>query len=187
MSRVKGLRKCKHCGDFFSPDPRNRHHQQFCSKPQCKKASKAQSQRRWLKKPENRNYFRGSDNVKRVQQWRKEHPGYWRKASSQNNALQEILSENDKRKQKVKYDFAETALQDLLPMQSDVFIGLIANLTGTALQDDIAITLGRMQQLGRDILNHKGGGYVQEVPHLSGQSPASPETVQLGGPALGPG
>jgi hypothetical protein len=34
--------------------------------PECRKASKVESQRRWLSKPENQNHFRGSANVERV-------------------------------------------------------------------------------------------------------------------------
>lgn len=178
MNRVREKRKCKNCKEFFTPDPRNRDRQIFCSKPECRKASKAYSQRRWLNKPENRNYFRGPENVKRVQQWRKEHPGYWRKSSSKKNALQETLSDNRHEKREVEGNFVGSALQDLFFIQPEVLIGLIANLTGSALQDDIAMTLGRMQQLGRDILNlDKGVGYVQKIPHLSGPSPESPKTV----------
>ena len=173
--------KCKNCHELFTPDPRNRDRQKFCSKPECKKASKAKSQKRWLKKPENKDYFRGPENVKRVQQWRKEHPGYWRRHSSKKYALQETLADNHNQKQDVAGNSLDNALQlqDLFPVQPDVFIGLIANLTGSALQDDIAVTLARMQQLGRDILNPKyeGGGYVQEISCMSGQGPASPKTV----------
>ena len=52
-------RKCLCCGGLFRPDPRNRRHQRYCSQPACRKASKAASQRRWLGKPDNRDYFRG--------------------------------------------------------------------------------------------------------------------------------
>ena len=38
-------------------------------------------------------------------------------------------------------------------MQPAVVIGLIAQFTGYALQDDIAMAARRMQQLGNDILN----------------------------------
>ena len=173
--------KCNNCKELFTPDPRNRDRQKFCSKPECKKASKAKSQKRWLKKLENKDYFRGPENVKRVQQWRKEHPGYWKRSSSKKHTLQETLAGNHNQKQDVAGNFLDNALQlqDLLPVQTDVFIGLIANLTGSALQDDIAVTLARMQQLGRDILNPKyeGGGYVQEISCMSGQGPASPKTV----------
>jgi hypothetical protein len=69
-------KKCRHCQDLFVPDHRNRNRQKYCRKPACSKASKAASQKRWLQKPENQNYFRGPENAQRVQQWRKEHPGY---------------------------------------------------------------------------------------------------------------
>jgi hypothetical protein len=59
-------RTCLHCRELFRPDPRNLRHQRYCSKPQCRKASKAASQRRWLAKAQNRDYFRGAANVERV-------------------------------------------------------------------------------------------------------------------------
>ena len=43
-------RKCLNCGRLFRPDPRNRRHQRYCSAPDCRKASKAVSQARWLSK-----------------------------------------------------------------------------------------------------------------------------------------
>lgn len=70
-------RSCNHCQCCFNPDPRNRHHQQYCSKPECRRASKQASQKRWASKPENRDYFRGPENVQRVQEWRARHQGYW--------------------------------------------------------------------------------------------------------------
>ena len=83
-------RKCRHCLDLFDPEPRNLRHQRYCSKPACRKASKADSQRRWLGKAQNRDYFRGAANVARVQAWRTAHPGYWKRPRVQNEmALQE--------------------------------------------------------------------------------------------------
>ena len=41
-------RKCWHCGQLFRPDPRNLRHQRYCSAKECRRASKAASQRRWL-------------------------------------------------------------------------------------------------------------------------------------------
>jgi hypothetical protein len=55
-------------------------------------------------------------------------------------------------------DFAPTALQDSLILQPSVIIGLIAQFTGYALQDDIAMAARRMQQLGNDILNPQPEG-----------------------------
>ena len=83
-------RKCRHCRELFLPDPRNLRHQHYCSKPECRRASKAASQRRWLSKPANRDYFRGAANVQRVRAWRAAHPGYWQRTGPQTGiALQE--------------------------------------------------------------------------------------------------
>jgi hypothetical protein len=68
-------RKCKCCRTLFRPDPRNRHHQRYCSEAACRAASKAASQARWRAAPENQSYFRGPVNVARVQAWRSQHPG----------------------------------------------------------------------------------------------------------------
>ena len=62
-------RKCKCCLKLFRPDPRNRHHQYYCSASGCRAASKAASQARWRAKPENQSYFCGPVNVARVQAW----------------------------------------------------------------------------------------------------------------------
>ena len=59
-------RKCRHCGQLFRPDPRNLRHQRYCSAKECRRASKAASQRRWLAKAENRDYFRGPEQMARV-------------------------------------------------------------------------------------------------------------------------
>jgi len=56
-------RKCLHCHQIFHPDVRNRRHQRHCSAKDCRRASKAASQRRWLLKPENHDYFKGPANV----------------------------------------------------------------------------------------------------------------------------
>jgi hypothetical protein len=83
-------RKCKCCRMLFRPDPRNRHHQRYCSATACRAASKAASQARWLAAPENQGYFRGPVNVARVQAWRSRHPGYWRRARRVGTALQDL-------------------------------------------------------------------------------------------------
>ena len=73
--RQKEQIKCRHCCDLFTPEPRSAGRQEYCSKnDECKKASKAASQTRWRAK--NPDHFKGSVNVKRVQLWRKENPGY---------------------------------------------------------------------------------------------------------------
>ena len=89
--------KCCHCQQLFTPDARNATRQRYCSKTACRKHSKADSQRRWLQKPENRDYFRGQVHVLRVKRWRAAHPGYWRKAKRSPVALQDPLIEEKKR------------------------------------------------------------------------------------------
>jgi hypothetical protein len=74
----KSKRRCRNCKNWFTPDPRNRFHQKFCSEAACQKVSKAASQKRWHSKPVNRYQWRGPDEVKRVREWREEHAGYWR-------------------------------------------------------------------------------------------------------------
>jgi hypothetical protein len=169
MGAIK-RKRCKHCKKLFIPDPRNTGRQNYCSEPECRYASKKDSQRRWLSKPENRDYFRGPENVARVQQWRKAHPGYWRKTQ---NALQDPLIGQPAVNIDDTNELKCGALQDLLNPQPSVLIGLIASFTGLALQDDIAKTVRRLQQLGQDIINPatQKGGRHDETAHLETSHP----------------
>jgi hypothetical protein len=186
MAKRMRKRKCPSCGGFFTPDHRNWRRQRYCSQPECRKAGKAASQKRWLQKPENRDYFRGPENVRRVQEWRKAHPGYSRKNRA---ALQDHLSGKHKESPTVKPSFAACALQDLLSFQPTVLVGLISHLTGSALQDDIALSARRLQQLGNDILNgpthNNGGTHDSKASHLSAALAPHTQPVQLGGPPVG--
>lgn len=153
-------RKCNNCSELFTPDPLNVKKQQYCRKPQCRKASKAASQEKWLSKPENQGCFSGPDNVERVQKWRQKNPGYSRRkkhpmALQDHLPVQPAENKGDIPKQ------SSYALQDLLTAQPAVIIGLISSYIGSSLQDDIARTLLRMEQFGQEILlfqtQYKGG------------------------------
>jgi hypothetical protein len=173
------MRKCANCLVFFVPNQRNAWHQKYCTKPQCRKASQAASWKEWFAKEENRDHFRGPVNVLRVQEWRKKHPGYWqRKTPKENDALPNLLIEiqsvnqlvvdhvpeslenhlidKTQKSQAVK-PYSEVAggnaLQNFLIPQHAVLVGLIAHLTGSALQNVVVPTIRRMEELGRDILN----------------------------------
>jgi hypothetical protein len=123
-------RKCLHCGDSYRPDPRNLRHQRYCSKSQCRKASKAASERRWLAKAPNRDYFRGAASVERVRAWRAAHPGYWRRPGAQStSALQADSLAQPIETHEKSPPLAALALQDLLGAQPVVLIALIANST----------------------------------------------------------
>jgi hypothetical protein len=191
MRRPRTPRKCKHCQTFFAPDPRSARRQRYCAKLACRQASKAASQHRWLQKPGNRDYFTGPTHVERVRQWRQAHPGYWRRQSARTpNALQEDLTSQAQQTQPLEGALTPYALQDAFFTQPAVVVGLIAHFTGLTLQEDIATTARRLQQLGRDILcgstPYQGGIPDAQTPHLTYQTPPSPQTVQLGGSALGP-
>jgi hypothetical protein len=176
MTRQIRKRKCKKCYEYFLPDPHNIKKQRYCSKPDCRKASKAAAQARWLAQKDNRNYFRSPENVMRVQAWRAQHPGYWRKGTKSNNALQDHPPSKTTNNQGVNTELTQVALQDLLITQRAVLAGLIALLTGNTLQDDIATTTRHMQQLGSDILNsstpdYQGGDYVNKTTNTSRPGP----------------
>jgi hypothetical protein len=180
---MDGIKRCcANCHQSFRADSRNAWHQRYCTAPECRAASKSTSQRQWLAKPENRDYFRGPENVQRVQQWRQAHPGYSRQGRANATSaaapppaagptppaatpLQELAPTQVTDAQE---DFALAAapagaaaacpaspplpLQDLLQQQPVVLIGLLAHLSASTLQDDIALAGRRLLQLGHDVL-----------------------------------
>jgi hypothetical protein len=185
-------KKCPYCNRLFSPDARNGNRQKFCCRtPECRKASKKESQKRWFEKPENQDYFRGSQQVQRVREWRKNHPGYWRKKSCINpEPLQDVLiSEPTENKADVA-KFENSALQDIINAQPLVMLGLIANITGIALQDDMAATVRRLLLLGQDFTHQptisKGERHGIQTTCLPPTCPLSTQTVQLAGSSPGP-
>jgi hypothetical protein len=139
-------RKCKHCRKFYHPDPRTQHHQCYCSSKACRRASKVESQRRWLAQPANQNYFRGPDQVARVQIWRKQHSDYWKKRCKKGVVLQEMIS-----------------------LQPVAMVGLISQLTGYALQEEIVMQLRQYHTRGQMILGMvptikaRGNGHARET------------------------
>ena len=171
---TRGLRKCCHCGTWYKPDPRNCFHQRFCSKPECQATSKRISQQKWCRK--NPDHFRGKDEVKRVQDWRRGHPGYWKRRGARAGsgppvALQEIIPAqsvdnallNELRNQ-VSSEIS-LPLQEIITAQNHVITGLTAMVTGDTLQEDIAAVLSTCYERGQRI-----GGIVpwmkqQELTH----------------------
>jgi len=177
----KGKRKCRHCHAFFKPDPRNVRHQRYCSHPQCRRASKAASQRKWLHRPANADYFKGPEQVARVQAWRRAHPGYSRRTRGEPSLtptpLQDHLIVQVTDNAKETSDLVDPALQDLLSAQPVVLLGLIASLTGSTLQDDIVNTSRKMLRLGQDVLNRpspvgRPHGHQTPITPRAGAPPA---------------
>ena len=198
---TQGYRRCCHCGNWFRPHPRNVCHQRYCSKPECRKASKRASQRKWSRK--NRGYFRGRVHVKRVQAWRRAHPGYWKRPGTgapegPADALQDLLISQgyDSHGVKVFRDCLSREisrpLQDLLNAQCHVLVGVASMVSGEALQENLGEVLTACYERGQRI-----GGVVpwmppREVAHERSRSPepataaAGAAPVQLGGSPAGP-
>ena len=162
--------KCLHCREFFIPCPNSRHTQRYCAKSECRKASKAAAQTKWLSKPENRFYFHGPENVGRVQRWRERHPGYWRKKRpSRPDALQDLVPTEVSQNQPITLndigrlaeDFSlrepskalgGDALQDLACVQVPLLAGVVSLLIGDGLQDRFATFTRELVDRGKRVL-----------------------------------
>ena len=158
MTCSPSRRKCRCCSKFFVPDPRTADRQRYCSKPGCRQASKAASQRHWFSKNGNGDYFRGAEEVRRVQAWRRSNPGYWRRKKPSSQRIQVIDNQAaniDQSSCNVPRELPRT-LQDDCLTQDPAFVGLISMVTGSTLQEDIALTARQLLLRGRNILGLVG-------------------------------
>jgi hypothetical protein len=180
MSVEPSRRKCRCCRRMFDPDYRNGYHQRYCSRPACRRASRVATQRQWRRKPENRDHFRGPDEVRRVQEWRREHPGYWKQQSPPNSDLQAVERQQVNREQ-TSCNAPATAgppLQEVCWAQNPAFVGLISLVTGSTLQDDIEATTRQVLLRGRNILGlHVPEPMTATVSMYDRQTPDSPGAV----------
>jgi len=96
--------------------------------------------------------------VERVRQWRSEHPGYWKRAR-ETGALQDTMGVTQAADPKpddlgldcvTRYD-----RQPLWRQQSPLVIGLIAQLTGSTLQETIAHTTHRLFEKGQAVIGRQ--------------------------------
>ncbi len=142
-SKSSNHRKCAHCGRRFRVDPRVGRHHRFCSRPVCAKISRATAQRRWLEREKQREVESKAD-VYRMQDWRKAHPGYWRRKTQVGRYILRGELANVAR---------EFALQDMIDTHFSLVVGLVSYLTRSALQDTIASELRRLMLRGHGILS----------------------------------
>lgn len=147
-----GHRKCRHCREFFIPDARNRRRQDYCRQPACRGASKAASRRKWESKPENRDYNCSAEKAAKVRAWQAANPGYWKGRRGRKSVLPDLLIAEVAVKQGVMVQDDVGVLPDLWRVQSPVVIGLIAQLTGSVLPEDIAVMTGRLIARGQALM-----------------------------------
>ena len=77
-------------------------------------------------------------------------PGYWKKSPTVAQGGQTAASQTTKPEQTSCNGWG--ALQDVCLEKDPVFVGLLSMVTGRALQEDIAITVGDLLFRGRKIL-----------------------------------
>ena len=184
MSDQPSRRKCRCCKSFFRPDHRNGHHQQYCSAPACRHASKQASQRRWRQTKSGRDYFRGAQEVRRVQEWRRAHPGYWRRQKSQSGTGQDPDNKavNPEQTSCNVPGSALRTLQDIYLTQHPAFVGLISMVTGSTLQEDIATTARLLLIRGQNILGLKQPGQPSSTTLASYEQASAPTGSSSAGP-----
>ena len=151
-------RKCECCGQLYMPDNRHFRDQKYCPKPVCRHASKLASHRRWYRSEKAADHRDLEENKRRMREWRANHPKYWRRTGKDPaGALQETTLSEPIDSQEVAPSLNRSALQDMNFLQPALVVGLVAHLSGSALQDTIAETSRRFVLLGQDILG-KGPG-----------------------------
>ncbi len=174
MTRTRRC-KCRHCAQLYDPDPRNRYHQRYCRQPACRRASKSASQRRWRTSPKGKNYFRGPANRQRVKAWQRAHPGYWRKRRQSRRAGTRALQDHCPPQVLVpegdKSTLPPRALQDVIRTQGLALTGLVAQLTGSALQENIASTTRRLIRLGQQIQGPHRRRLADDLRRYAGDGP----------------
>lgn len=75
---MRRQKKCRTCGQWFTPCPQNYRRQKACSDPECQAQRAREAVRNWHVK--NPTYDDGREAYYR--QWQEEHPGYWRNRSA---------------------------------------------------------------------------------------------------------
>ena len=171
-------RNCIVCKELLHPDPRNIGRQKACSLAACQKARKALSQRRWLSKPENRDYFRGPEHVRRVQAWRRKNPNHRPSRAPAKGApvLQDPSVSQPVEDEPLKLSLTNLALRDALSTQHVLLTGLIALLSGSTLQDDIDSFIRRLIDQGRDIHGMRQSSWAPDpsTPSISNDRKTAP-------------
>lgn len=144
MKRRKGRIRCSRCREWFIPDHRKGKRQRYCGTSECRKASRAASQAKWLAKPENAGYFQGPGNALRVRVWRAANPRPKKPAS--HKAMQRLIQP------RLAAALKACGVQDLNERQLALLLGLVSHLAHSSVQDVIARRLRRFMFAGYAVL-----------------------------------
>lgn len=136
--------RCNGCGRRFIPDPRARKRQRFCRAQECKRASQAASQAKWLSKPENSHYFKGPGNALRVKLWRSANPRA--KKPPQQKAMQRLIQPA------LANALKACGVQDLNERQLALVLGVVSALARSSVQDVIARRIRQFMFAGYAVL-----------------------------------
>jgi hypothetical protein len=120
----KQTRRCAHCGQRFTINPRVGKRHRFCAKPACVQTSRIVARKRWLRKG-GRQYFGGSVDTQRVRIWRQMNPKYWRRRSRIRRRRRSDYVLTKSLAATLRY----VALQDLIDTHLALKIGMISHLT----------------------------------------------------------
>jgi hypothetical protein len=125
-------KRCRYCGDEFTPRPHVENIQVCCGKGRCKSRRKAEAQSRWLKTTPH--YFKGE--YWRTRLWLADHPGYLR--SYRKNNPDYVRKDNEACRQRRIQARRRADIQDAWPRRE---IKRIQVLQGADIQDTYRLRL----------------------------------------------
>jgi len=147
-------RSCSICHNNFIVNKFSSSRQLVCQRKECRKIAKKQRQADWLAR--NPDYFKGSENVERVRQWRLKKA---EKVANLKIKLETQKSSESKSSQKAKscskLNLENEVLQDLaFASQSPILIGFMSFTTGSVLQDEVLNLCAECFIRGQQLLGH---------------------------------
>lgn len=125
-------KRCRYCGEEFTPKPHVENIQVCCGKQRCKTRRKAEAQSRWLKTTPG--YYKGE--YWRTRLWLAEHPGYLRGYRKRNPDY--VRKDNEARRQRRMRARRNADIQDAWPRRE---IRQIQVLQGADIQDTYRLRL----------------------------------------------
>lgn len=176
-------KKCDHCNNFFVPDKYNYHVQSYCSKSECRHASRIASRRNYRRKDTNRTPEKRKKESKRIKKWQKTHPDYKnRQKNAKKKSEEPVLRDIAPTENLILRDIAQLQkavslipiLQNKITYYQCVTAGLASSLSGECLRDIIGGQLDRYYDIGNrlflskdkkhesNILNERNNSYEKQ-------------------------